>query len=431
MFNEIYKPFKNGEYIKNKGYYNKAKDKWSTNKPTLYNYPLLKRFQFSFYDDFEILYDFEYEKVDRIGYFLSIVLTHNLVYNKAFYIPSSIQKVILGQSYYQSIIDKLIEKGILIVESYSGGIKGDQMLKSFSLHASMFLCDRRLRVIEHYPLNRGIHRLHNLELDQFLYDQYTTIRRLEIRNDEDLKFYLSNSFKSDFFRDNHGGRCYTPITNLKKSKRKNLVLDGERLIEVDLQYSYFAVLYWLQLKLLRGEIESLTFLSKEERSKLQSIYLDPAWVNFFEEGFIGQSDFYTLASRKISLKGIDRNEFKKVINTYLNTSPNFNTRFFGFDYKAFGKRIFGDTSFWIDEIKSRPIFNDYNKKGLHTNMSKLLSSGEVFMMQTAWEVMKENFIPFLSIHDCLLVKESDVVIVSELLKQSFQDFPSIKFSIKL
>lgn len=57
MFNEIYKPFKNGEYIKNKGYYNKAKDSWSNNKPSLHNYPLLKRFQFSFYDDFAIFED--------------------------------------------------------------------------------------------------------------------------------------------------------------------------------------------------------------------------------------------------------------------------------------------------------------------------------------------------------------------------------------
>ena len=431
MFNEIYKPFKNGEYIKNKGYYNKAKDSWSNNKPSLHNYPLLKRFQFSFYDDFAILDDFEYEKVDRIGYFLSIVLTHNLVYDKAFYIPTHIQKVILGQSYYQSIIDKLAEKGLVVIKSYNGGIKEGQMLKSFLLHGSMLTCKKRLRVIEHYPLNRGIYKTHNIELNQFLYDQYLVIRRLEVRDDDDLKFYLSNSFKSDFFRDNHGGRYYTPITNLKKSRRKNLILDGEKLLEVDLQYSYFAVLYWLQLKLLRGEIESLTFLNREERSELQSIYLDPHWVNFFEEGFIGQSDFYTLASRKISLKGIDRNDFKKVINTYLNTSPKFNTRFFDLDYKDFGTRIFGDTSFWIDEVKSRPIFKEYNRKGLHTNMSKLLSSGEVFMMQTAWEVMKDNFIPFLSIHDCLLVKESDVVIVSDLLKQSFQDFPSIKFSIKM
>lgn len=431
MFNEIYKPYKNGEYIKNKGYYNKSKDKWSTNKPILQNYPLLKRFQFSFYDDFQILEDFEYEKVDRIGYFLSMVLTHNVVYDKAYYIPTHIQKVVLGQSYYRSIIYKLVEKGLLIIEYNDGGIKKGQKLKSFFLHDSLLECKRRLRVIEHYPLNRAIHKFHDVELDQFLNDQYSTIRKLEVRGDEDLKFYLGNSFKSDFFRDNHGGRYYTPITNLKKSKRKNLSLDGERLIEVDLQYSYFAVLYWLQLILLRGEIESLNFLSKDERIKLQSIYLDPNWVNFFEEGFIGQSDFYTLASRKISLKGIDRNEFKKVINTYLNTSPKFKTHFFGLDYKHFGTRIFGDTSFWIDEVKSRPIFKEFNKKGLHTNMSKLLSSGEVFMMQTAWEVMKENFIPFLSIHDCLLVKESDVVIVSELLKQSFQDFPSIKFSIKL
>ncbi len=74
-----------------------------------------------------------------------------------------------------------------------------------------------------------------------------------------------------------------------------------------------------------------------------------------------------------------------------------------------GKMFKGETKWvdWINQYKSRVEQNNPHKENKHTNLAWLLQYSEVKVMTDIWEALRQNDIPFLTIHDDILCRWSD------------------------
>ncbi len=109
------KKYKYGDYVKGKGYYNEDSNKWVSrlnNKIIVEKYI---RYEFSNWDDKKILYEFGFNKVDRVGKFLFLIFKKSIEKYKRFgsryvYIDKMNDEIsLLGIGEYKYIVNRLIE----------------------------------------------------------------------------------------------------------------------------------------------------------------------------------------------------------------------------------------------------------------------------------------------------------------------------------
>ena len=91
--------------------------------------------------------------------------------------------------------------------------------------------------------------------------------------------------------------------------------------------------------------------------------------------------------------------------------------------------LFGESSWitWINQYKSQEEPRNTHSKGkLHNNLAWLLQSTEVNLMRKVWHELIKAGIPFLSVHDEIIVKLSDLhpalTIFSSILKLELSFF---------
>jgi len=172
--------------------------------------------------------------------------------------------------------------------------------------------------------------------------------------------------------DDFGNRLHTIITRLPKSiRRNNLKIRGEGTVEIDLVQSQPEILG----KLLQQEIGNNLFSS-----------------------FVASNDIYLYIESKMKLKC--RREAKKA-----------------FYVAMFGKlgnrrekqliKLFPDLGDWIDRTKSNRIKGNPSKE-LHSNIAYLLQRKESFIFRMIWGKMYKDRIPLLTVHDSIIVRESDL-----------------------
>jgi hypothetical protein len=144
---------------------------------------------------------------------------------------------------------------------------------------------------------------------------------------------------------------------------------------------------------------------------------------------------------EILKKNIGPNQFTDIVYNddiyiYLQNKANLETRASAkkFFYKiAFGKpnnklnQYFGDENWinWINELKSKPLDINPKKDKVHNNLAFLLQSKEVEVMSQIWQKLANNGIYFLSIHDEVLIRESDIVKAKEIVDRILQKHFSI------
>ena len=92
--------------------------------------------------------------------------------------------------------------------------------------------------------------------------------------------------------DKNQNRFYTPLHGLSSQIYKNIMIDNELLVEIDLSASFY---------------QSLIIMASERKIKL-----DDSFINDIING-----DFY----QKLNIKNIDKNEFKKRCLAWLMSSP--------------------------------------------------------------------------------------------------------------
>jgi len=204
-----------------------------------------------------------------------------------------------------------------------------------------------------------------------------------------LKYF---HFRPDLFFvvDNFSGRVHTPVTNFKSEYRKNILLNGKPTTSLDV-----ATMQPLLLgKLIYHHIDT-------------NEYTD--WI---ENG----DDIYEVLRKKSGLA--TRDEAKKLFFQILFSKPSDEL-----------SKLFGNTDWinWVNLFKSGPIKeNPTTPDKIHNNLAWALQSKEVEVMTKVWGSLIKYSIPFLSVHDEIIVKEIDLIqaeiLFTDVLKSEFKYF---------
>jgi len=207
---------------------------------------------------------------------------------------------------------------------------------------------------------------------------------------EAFLFYKEAIPKLFFTVDEFSNRIHTPITSLRKECRKKLLLKEENTISLDVA---------TMQPLLLGKILEKGIGNNEFSN----------WMN-------NGKDIYLLLQKKAKLGS--RDEAKK--------------KFFQILYAPANKQltsIFGLSNWinWINEFKQKPFTsNPHTTEKKHSNLAWLLQSEEVKLMFKVWYNLIQNNIPFLSVHDEIIIRKSDYqqakIIFQAVLKSNFVYF---------
>jgi hypothetical protein len=179
-----------------------------------------------------------------------------------------------------------------------------------------------------------------------------------------------------FFKlDNFSGRVYTPVSNQHRIHRPYLLLYGKETTGLDVQTMQPLLLG----KILNNEIGDNDFSQ---------------WIN---EG----KDIYIMLKERSRLN--TRDEAKKRFFEILFSFPNKDLA-----------RMFGDANWinWINDYKSKPEPRNEKIKHLengsisyHNNLAWLLQNTEVQVMRKVWDALANAGMPFLTVHDELIVQK--------------------------
>ncbi|HXH99218.1 MAG TPA: hypothetical protein VNI52_03040 [Sphingobacteriaceae bacterium] len=190
--------------------------------------------------------------------------------------------------------------------------------------------------------------------------------------------------------DKFGKRFHSPVTSFHRTHRPNLLLYGQPTASLDIAQSQPTVLAKILHKAL-GENEFSTWIDQGR-------------------------DIYEMLQGKA---GLDcRDAAKK--------------KFFEIAFAPASNQladIFGDAPWirWINEFKQTDIpQNPHGKHKRHSNLAWLLQNTESAMMRSVWHAMANAGIPFLSVHDEVIIQASKIdraeAVFNQVLAKHLQTF---------
>jgi hypothetical protein len=183
--------------------------------------------------------------------------------------------------------------------------------------------------------------------------------------------------------DDFSGRLHTPIVSFKKALRAKILLDGEETTSIDVNTMQPLILAKVLFKAI-GENEFTTWLNSGI-----DIYLKLKELGGLDSREKGKDKFYEITFSKPST------ELAKIFGN----SPWVN---------------------WVNTYKQTP--NPENSKP-HNILAKLLQKTEVEMMQKVWIGLMHSNIPFLTVHDEVIIPvgkaEEAELIMHEVLSKEF------------
>jgi tRNA(Leu) C34 or U34 (ribose-2'-O)-methylase TrmL len=200
-----------------------------------------------------------------------------------------------------------------------------------------------------------------------------------------------------FFKvDDFAKRVHTPVTAQKSTHRPNLLLYGKETTGLDAQ---------TMQPLLLGKI-------------LKNMIGDNDFSQWLNDG----KDIYLMLKEKLGIN--TRGEAKKVFYKIFYSLPNKDLA-----------RMFGDANWinWINEYKSNPEPRNKKVKYLengtisyHNNLAWLLQNTEVKVMRKVWETLANAQIPFLTVHDEVIIQRERANeaynLFSEVMAKEFNYF---------
>lgn len=180
--------------------------------------------------------------------------------------------------------------------------------------------------------------------------------------------YKDQYIKLFFTVDEFARRIHTPVTNFHREYRKNLLFYNNDIASLDVA---------TMQPILLGKILQSKIGNNE--------YSD--WINSGE-------DIYVMLQKKANLE--TRDEAKK--------------RFFEILFAPASNSLaemFGASDWinWINNYKGLTLpKNPHNNKKRYSNLAWKLQSTEVQIMYKVWKLLFENNIPFLTVHDEILIQ---------------------------
>lgn len=207
----------------------------------------------------------------------------------------------------------------------------------------------------------------------------------------DSFLHLKNKYIDLFFTvDDFAGRIHTPVSNFHRNYRQNLLIEGHAIASIDVV---------TMQPLLLGKI-------------LTTAIGDNAYSDWINAG----KDIYLMIMERMKLGS--RDEAK--------------TRFFEIVFSKPNQQLsemFGHAAWieWINAIKSEPIaYNPHTLEKQHSNLAWLLQNTEVRLMRKVWKALRAADIPFLTVHDEVIMREQDaersMKIFDRVLRDEFAYF---------
>ena len=191
------------------------------------------------------------------------------------------------------------------------------------------------------------------------------------------------------------GRVHTPVSNFHRELREGILIEGMPTASLDVT---------TMQPLLLGKILEYKIGQNE-------------YSNWIKSG----TDIYESIMIKSNLKSRDeaKKRFFEILFSYADNQL---------------ARIFGNANWieWINKYKSIPInANPHTFEKQHSNLAWLLQCTEVKIMREVWQELANNYIVFLSVHDEVIIKETDLpeaeLLFNKIMKKHFEFF---KINIK-
>lgn len=208
---------------------------------------------------------------------------------------------------------------------------------------------------------------------------YFSVRHYQQMNDQGRTRYIK--------QDKFSGRIYTIATGVPKWVRSYVRLAGEPVAEVDMVATHPYLLF----NLLR----------------------DTDYSRFLWDTVRNGGDIYEAYGERIGLKDRKEVKYRFLRSIY----GRMNSKY----YKEF-KGQFPEAGEITDALKTREIPGNPSKKGYYTNLAYKMMNKEVKLFRRVWEGLYIAEIPFLPIHDGILVPASRLqearILMEQILRRS-------------
>jgi hypothetical protein len=260
----------------------------------------------------------------------------------------------------------------------------------------------KFKALKDGPIDFGLLKDECRKLDNLALLIKANLRWVSLEQGIDSTDYFNQFLKqrdkhldSFFLVDTFSGRIHTPITSLKGAFRKHLYLKNEPVVSLDI-----------------GQIQPLL---------LSLILIENIGKNEFSEWINQGEDIYLMFKEKLNLQSREDAKTKFYEIT------------FGMPNERLGE-MFGKADWitWINEVKSIALPQNPNSKTkTHSNLAWLLQSTEVRIMRVIWQKLIDNDILFLTVHDEIIVRVSDLDESYKIMEDELKFyFPSFKINKK-
>ncbi len=197
-----------------------------------------------------------------------------------------------------------------------------------------------------------------------------------------------------FTVDSFAGRVHTPISGMSRDLRPELLLYGESVVSFD--------------------------VAQMQPTLLSNILFENIGINAFSEAINAGTDIYTMLQERAGLSA--RDEAKKLFFQLIFGKPSkdIESLFSGADFIQ-----------WINWYKSTPDIRNPHKEKVYSNLAWLLQTHEVKVMSDVWRSLADQKIPFLTVHDEIITRHSDMVKAEAIIKNGLDKyFKTYKLNIK-
>jgi hypothetical protein len=273
------------------------------------------------------------------------------------------------------------------------------------------------------------------------------------RNDIDTDLFSFDDYGKKQVVEKYGARLYNIITSKQKEFRKAIQIDKDDIAEVDMKNGYVSMFYRLCNILVNPvyKSNSIRKLLKGITNKDVFDFLEDYQVVFSNTSEV---DFYFHAGVKVNKmtllggnKSQNRLYMKGLVLWLLNSHIEYgNDRLYvdeQFTKDELGERIFTKGGWdFIKEVKTLVIpqfegiygnIRDLESPSHYTfkNLNLLLNKMEVGIMQNIFRELIKRDIPYLSIFDGVIVKQSNVKAVKNAINTALYDIDdTISFKVK-
>jgi hypothetical protein len=338
-------------------------------------------------------------------------------YEKKTLLSEDYQNSILN--YYSNVITPLdkIEKYIdSVIDSSKLNLSNDQLIEIV-----LSLTEKKKNLDKEALKNKFVQKSkkdkikRKLSNELFYYDSYKSTIRYSIDN---IQAYLNGSqlLKSYFYnirRDTFGNRISHIFSNIPKSIRNQITIDGERVVEVDIISSQVSFLFVLIEK---------WFLKSSYASDNNLVAPWDFFLKYSTLSLIDKNqDFYKILKIQVAdqykeYPQVSREQMKIIFLKTALGDPKLIT-LSGFNKKEFISNLFGSKFYDFLISLTKIEIDGVKKHESYKNIAAILQREESAFLDIVMNKLIDSDIKFIPIYDSLIIKESDQTKVRTIFKE--------------